>query len=384
MNFVAGAQLVPFISGAAELEPGPHGGVIPHRLPAWARTQVHDDLFATAELCPTGVAITCSTASRAVTLTLAVRGFSAPAIETTGTSIVVRQNGTTTVIPIAGHNTTDAPACGERRPQTHAPTSVVISLTGAGPLEILLPHATHVEIISLKADTPLTTTHDSRPRWTHYGSSISHGTNAVDPSRTWPLQAAHALGWNLRNLAFSGNAQLDPFVARVIRDQQADIITLKVGINLVNADSMRERTFRPALHGFLDLIRDGQPHTPILVISAIACPIQEQTPGPIIATDVAVRTARREVESDSGALTLQRTRVIVEDVVSSLAENDPALGYHDGRELFDTADAHLLHDQLHPSQKGLDRIATRFIDSMRIRSLTGLAPRVKDPGLLHE
>lgn len=375
MKSVTGSQLAPFISGAAELEAGPHGGVIPHRLPGWARAQVRDDLFANAELCPTGVAITCSTASRTVTLTLAVRGFFAPDIEVATTSIVARQNGATTVIPIAGHKTTDAPVCGGIRPQTLAPTSVVISLSDPGTLEILLPHATHVEIISLKANSALTATRDSRPRWTHYGSSISHGTNAVDPSRTWPLQAAHALDWNLRNLAFSGNAQLDPFVARLIRDQQADIITLKVGINLVNADSMRERTFRPALHGFLDLIRDGQPHTPMLVISAIACPIQEQTPGPIIAAEAAVvRTARREVESDAGALSLQRTREIIEDVVSSRAENDTALGYYDGQELFDTSHARLLYDQLHPSQEGLDHIATRFIDNMRIRSIEGLAP----------
>lgn len=382
MTVVTGAQLIPFVSGAAELEAGPHGGVIPHRLPAWARAQVRDDLFAAAELCPTGVAITCSTESRTVTLALAVRGFLSPDVETAATSIVARQNGETTVIPLPGRGTTEAPADGAMPRDAPAPTSVVIGLTGSGPLEILLPHATHVEIVSLTADAPLSPVPSpaSRPRWTHYGSSISHGANAVDPSRTWPLQAAHALGWNLRNFAFSGNAQLDPFMARLIRDQQADIITLKIGINLVNADSMRERTFRPALHGFLDLIREGQPHTPMLVISAIACPIHERTPGPIIATGAAaVRTARRDVESDAGALTLQRTREIIEDVVSSRAENDAALGYYDGRELFDARDAHLLYDRLHPDQEGLDHIATRFIDSMRLRSFEGLAPGVRDP-----
>jgi hypothetical protein len=45
----------------------------------------------------------------------------------------------------------------------------------------------------------------------------------------------------------------------MIRDAPADLITLKVGINLVNADSMRERTFRPAVHAFLDTIREGIP-----------------------------------------------------------------------------------------------------------------------------
>ena len=44
------------------------------------------------------------------------------------------------------------------------------------------------------------------------------------------------------NLGFSGSAMLDPFTARTIRDQPADLISLKLGINLVNGDAMRMRT----------------------------------------------------------------------------------------------------------------------------------------------
>ena len=60
------------------------------------------------------------------------------------------------------------------------------------------------------------------------------------------MRAAAALDWQLRNLSFAGNAQLDGFAARMIRDAPADLITLKVGINLVNADSMRERALNEA------------------------------------------------------------------------------------------------------------------------------------------
>ena len=68
--------------------------------------------------------------------------------------------------------------------------------------------------------------------------------------------------------------------ARVIRDTGADLISPKIGINLVNADLMRVRAFGPAVHGFLDTIRDGHPETPLLVVSPTACPIHESTPGP--------------------------------------------------------------------------------------------------------
>ena len=116
--------------------------------------------------------------------------------------------------------------------------------------------------------------------WLHHGSSISHGSNAASPSTTWPALAAAAGGVELVNLGFGGSAMLDPFAARALRDTPADLISIKIGINLVNADVMRRRAFGPALHGFLDTIREGRPTTPLLVVSPILCPIHEDTPGP--------------------------------------------------------------------------------------------------------
>ena len=54
-------------------------------------------------------------------------------------------------------------------------------------------------------------------------------------------------------------------MARTIRDEPADGISMKVGVNVINFDSLRERAFRPALHGFVDTVRDGHPETPLLV-----------------------------------------------------------------------------------------------------------------------
>ena len=114
----------------------------------------------------------------------------------------------------------------------------------------------------------------------HHGSSISHGSNAASPTGTWPAQAALRAGVDLVNLGLGGSALLDPFVARTIRDTAADLISVKIGINLVNVDLMRMRAFTPAVHGFLDTIRDGHPDTPLLVVSPLFCPIHETTPGP--------------------------------------------------------------------------------------------------------
>jgi hypothetical protein len=61
---------------------------------------------------------------------------------------------------------------------------------------------------------------------------------------------------------------------RTIRNADADVISLKVGINLVNTDVMRLRAFGPAVHEFVDTIRDGHPSTPLLVVSPIFCEIR--------------------------------------------------------------------------------------------------------------
>ena len=114
----------------------------------------------------------------------------------------------------------------------------------------------------------------------HHGSSISHGSNAVRPTGTWPAVAARLGGVDLVNLGFGGGAVLDPFVARTMRDTPADLLSLKVGINIVGGDLMRRRVLGPAVHGFLDTLREGHPSTPLLVVTPVLCPIHEDTPGP--------------------------------------------------------------------------------------------------------
>ena len=84
----------------------------------------------------------------------------------------------------------------------------------------------------------------------------------------------------LINLGFGGSALLDPFTARALRDTPADLISVKIGINVVNADLMRLRAFAPAVHGFLDTIREGHPTTPLLVVSPILLPHPRGHPGP--------------------------------------------------------------------------------------------------------
>ena len=199
-----------------------------------------------------------------------------------------------------------------------------------------------------------------RPRWVHHGSSISHGGDAADARSTWPAQVGRALGLDWTNLGFGGNAMIDPPTARAIAATPADVITLKFGINIVTGDAMRRRVFEPALHGFLDTIRDAHPDVPIVVISAIACPGFEELPGPRRIVDGHLTGTPRPLPEGAGALSLQDTRDAIAEVLAARAD-DARLWGMDGRTLLGPDDAHHLYDDLHPDPAGYDLIARRFV-----------------------
>lgn len=242
---------------------------------------------------------------------------------------------------------------------------------GRKSVTLWLPHNESTELVALRADAPVTPklADPGERTWLHYGSSISQGSNALEPTGTWAAVAALSAGVELTNLGFGGGAMLDGFVARTMRDTPADAISLKVGINIVNSDAMRLRAFTPAVHTFLDIIRDGHPDTPILVVSPLFCGIHEETPGPG-AFDVAALAKGRvgfvatgdSAEVPAGRLNLRVIRAELEGIVAERAVTDPHLAYLDGLTLFgaDDAQMHPLPDGLHLGPEAHRIVGERF------------------------
>lgn len=142
------------------------------------------------------------------------------------------------------------------------------------------------------------------------------------------------------NLGFGGSALLDPFVARAIRDMAANFISLKIGINLVHMDLMRRRAFVPAVHGFLDIIREGHPATPLWLVWPILCPMHEVVPGPtrfdhemLAEGRLQFRASGHAHEAAEGKLTLGLIRQELADIVRQRAPQDPNLHFLDGLDL---------------------------------------------------
>jgi hypothetical protein len=360
------------VRGAIELEPV-DGAIRPHRLPAWARAQCADPQLAMVEAQPSGVRLVFRTRATAIELD------------------ALRTRRVYAGMPPRPEGVYDLVLDGRLAAQASVPGGHVLridmakgtAVTEAGPVgtvrfaglperlkhvAIWLPHNEATDLVALRSDAPVEPLgDDARRRWLHHGSSISHGSDAASPSTTWPAVAAGLGGVDLLNLGFGGSALLDPFVARTIRDTSADLISLKLGINLVNTDLMRLRGFGPAVDGFLDTIREGHEATPILLVSPILCPIHEDTPGPTGFDPQALATGQLRfvatgdpVERAAGKLTLN---VIRDELARIVAQrSDPNLHYLDGRDLYGEADheALPLPDRLHPDAATHRLIGERF------------------------
>ncbi|MEU4247046.1 GDSL-type esterase/lipase family protein [Amycolatopsis sp. NPDC026612] len=358
------------VRGALELEPTERG-LVPHRLTARARAQNTDPRLAMAEAQPAGVRLRFRTTAGVIEL------------ETLPTKVVYpgappRPDGVYDLLvdgklaaqaSTSGGDTVTVDLATGAGTHTSGPTGVV-RFDGLPEhlkdVELWLPHNEITSLVALRTDAPVSPAPAPDRVWLHHGSSISHGSNAASPSTTWPALAAASAGVELINLGFSGNALLDPFTARALRDTPADLISVKLGINVVNADLMRLRAFGPAVHGFLDTIREGHPSAPLLVVSPLYCPIHERTPGPgdfdHSALAAGVVRFRATGEPGPGKLTLE---VIREELARIVAQRqDPDLHHLDGLALYGPAEyaEFPLPDDLHPDPAAHRHIGARFAE----------------------
>jgi hypothetical protein len=370
-NWITTPVTADLLRGALELERTEHG-LLPHRLPARARARGGDGQLAMAEAQPSGVRLVFRTRATAVELDTLRTRPSYPGIPPRADGVydllvdgrlAGRATGTGGNLLVLDMATGTA--------ETQPGPVGTIRFSGlperVKDVEIWLPYNEITELVALRSDAPVEAVPPGDRRvWVHHGSSISHGSNAASPTTTWPALAASLGGVDLVNLGLGGSALLDPFTARTIRDTPADLISLKLGINLVNADLMRLRAFTPAVHGFLDTIREGHPGTPLLVVSPLFCPIHEDTPGPgavdLSSGSLQFRATGDPAERAAGKLTLQVIREELARILEQRAADDPNLHHLDGRVLYGEADfAELpLPDGLHPDAATHHRIGERF------------------------
>jgi hypothetical protein len=223
-------------------------------------------------------------------------------------------------------------------------------------IEIWLPCYSQFQLCAVHLAPEAAIAPDTRtsPRWVHYGSSESQARGASSPSRAWTAKVALTAPVDLTNVAMGGGCHLQPLFATLIRDLPADLLSCVVGANAYGLGSLNEHSFQPNLIGFVRLIRERHPTTPLVVISPIYAPEREDSPR-------------------AGGLTLRGFREETATAVAALRRHgDAHVHYLDGLSLFGPGDRSLFLEpsgieQLHPGPLGHDLVAKRFIGH-----LTGL------------
>ncbi|GAA1918873.1 SGNH/GDSL hydrolase family protein [Nocardioides lentus] len=367
------------LRGALEVERTDRG-LLPLRLPRWVTDQVGDPQLTLSASQPSGVRLALRTA--ATTLELDVvptkRSYVGAPPRPDGVHELVVDGRLVAHASVAGGDTvridmTTGTHTHERGP---AGTLRFADLPpGEKDVELWLPHDETTVLVALRADAPVAAAATGgRRTWLHHGSSISQGSNATTPTGTWPAVAARAAGVELVNVGLGGGAMADPATARALREAARplgpdDLVTVALGINVVNADLMRRRAFAPAVHGFLDTIREGHPTVPLVVVTPLLCPLHEDTPGPLGPDLDAMATGRvawlatgDPADVAHGALTLRTVREELARVVDQRRAHDPHLRLVDGLALYGEADAvrRPLPDGLHPDAATHAEVGGRF------------------------
>ncbi|MFD6255072.1 SGNH/GDSL hydrolase family protein [Nocardia sp. NPDC060256] len=228
-------------------------------------------------------------------------------------------------------------------------------------IELWLPTYSQFRLRALGLDSEAQVQADTteRPRWVHYGSSVSQGRGAASPARAWPALVARCAGWDLTSLAMGAACYLQPMAARLMRELPADLLTACIGINIQALGTHNADSLIAAIVGFVRTVREGHPTTTFTVLSTVVAPDREQTPGP-------------------SGLTIAETRMHVRRAVELLREHgDTELHYLDGLEVFGPDQAELLLepvgiDRLHPSPVGHAVFADRFLNGLRARGCVPL------------
>jgi lysophospholipase L1-like esterase len=378
------------IRGVAELRESPLGFSI-HRLPSWTRMyHQHDPVTEKVSNQASGVTIKLVTEATKVALTyrsLRDQNLADGYLSPPSTVSVTYDDGDGEQQLSVGHTNGDLRVWNGmvNTGTTEGENSVAefeLPATAEGhPREITLwlPHNCEIQLIDLTANAPLLAA-EPKINWVHYGSSISHAQEAETPADTWPALVSRSLNADLYSLGLAGSANAEMFAAQTISHAPADLVTLKIGINIVNGANMTLRTFVPAIHSFLDEVRAGHPGVPIVLISPFVMPAAEDHPGPTpMGKNGKIVASKWRPTAWVGELSLKRIRTAFEAIVEQRTNPEIAgdavdglLYYVDGSQIFGLADRHLLPDDLHPNHEAQALIAGRFLNALQQLKLVAL------------
>ena len=171
-----------------------------------------------------------------------------------------------------------------------------------------------------------------------YGSSITHGSLSISPTRTYPFLISEALKTDYLNFGFAGSAMLEPEMADYIADHcEFDFATLEMGINMLKTHDPDE--FYGRVKYFVKRIAEAHPDKKIFCI------------------DVFYHSWDFDTLDDPSAKTNQFRRMVKTAV---LELGLPNTVYVEGLSIL-TGFEYLTEDLTHPNATGIELIAKNLL-----------------------
>ena len=219
------------------------------------------------------------------------------------------------------------------------------------PAIVYLPEGMHPVIQSLTAVKGEIAPAPRQPRWIAYGDWTTQGWTASGPSHAWTAIAGRKVGLDVINFGYAGAARGEVVSAEHIASLEADAITVAYGATCWTRVPYSVGLVEEGFRAFLDVIRQGHPTTPVVVVSPIVRPDAEDEPNRLGATMSDIRHTIEKVT---------RERILAGDRTLSLIAGAAII-----------AEEHLA-DGIHPGNEGHKRIASavaRALDTA-LRSTT--------------
>ncbi|MFE9254835.1 GDSL-type esterase/lipase family protein [Streptomyces sp. NPDC006879] len=223
---------------------------------------------------------------------------------------------------------------------------------GRGPYIVHPPQARSPQLLGVRAVGGALAPAPRGPRWVVHGDSITEGWWSTRPAHGWTAVAGRALGWDTVNLGYAGGARGELALAEQLARLPADVLTLAWGTNCWSQSPSSAGLMYETTRAFLEIVRQGHPDTPLLVLSPLLRPEAEDTPNRLGAGLGALRDAMERAVNDRAAT------------------GDRALALLPGRDLLEPDH---LADGLHPNDAGHAVLGKSVTDALR--TLTAPSPR---------
>ncbi len=204
------------------------------------------------------------------------------------------------------------------------------------PATIYLPEGMQPVIQSLTAVNGEISPAPDLPRWIAYGDSVTQGWIASGPAQGWAAIAARKAGLDLANLGYAAAGRGEIVSAEHIAALPADIISVAYGASCWTRVPHSVGMLAEGFAGFIDVVREGHPSTPIIVVSPVLRPDAEDEANRLGAT---LADIRHTIE------TVTRDRIVAGDETLALVAGEAIIT------------AEHLGDGIHPDDEGHKRIA---------------------------